>query len=238
MKRKILVVLVVAIASIGLASAQTGKKKTDAPVVMKTFSDTISYIIGSDVGGNLKKSNIDINSDIFMVGLKKGLNNNDSVFTQEKRQEIMTKFQKDLQAKQAVVAGAEAEKNKAVCKSFLEENKKKPGVITLPSGLQYKVLVQGTGPKPAATDEVTVNYEGKFIDGKIFDSSYERKEPATFPLNGVIKGWTEGLQYMSTGSTYELYIPYDLGYGDKGTQGIPGCSVLIFKVELISIKGK
>ncbi len=238
MKRKILIVLVVAISTIGLASGQTGKKKTDAPIVLKTFTDTISYIIGSDVGGNLKKSNIDINSDIFVVGLKKGLNGTDSVFTVEKRQEIMTRFQKDLQAKQAVVASAEAEKNKGVGKIFLEENKKKPGVITLPSGLQYKAIIQGTGPKPVAADEVTVNYEGKFIDGKIFDSSYERKEPATFPLNGVIKGWTEGLQLMSTGSTYELYIPYDLAYGDKGNQGIPGYATLIFKVELISIKGK
>ena len=120
----------------------------------------------------------------------------------------------------------------------MKENKNREGIIELPSGLQYKIISPGTGAKPSADDEVTVNYEGRFLDGKIFDSSYERNEPASFPLNGVIKGWTEGLQLMNTGAVYELYIPSQLAYGDNGGGPIPGGATLVFKVELLSIKAK
>jgi len=238
MKRKILIVLILVISATQIASSQNNKKNTKGGVVLKTFTDTISYIIGSDVGGNLKKNNIEVNSDLFSIGLNDALKGADSLFSMEKRQEIMTKFQKDLQGKQQAKNDAESVKNKAAGKAFLEENKKKPGVVELPSGLQYKVITNGTGPKPKADDEVEVNYEGKFLDGKIFDSSYERKQSVSFPLSGVIKGWTEGLQLMNTGSTYEFYIPSDLGYGDKGFSEITGGNTLIFKVELISIKEK
>ncbi|MEI6851751.1 MAG: FKBP-type peptidyl-prolyl cis-trans isomerase [Bacteroidota bacterium] len=238
MKRKILIVLCIVFSTIQIASSQSHKKGKDTKVVLKTFNDSISYIIGSDVGGNLKKNNIEVNTDLFNIGLENGLKGGDSLISVEKRQQIMTKFQKELAAKQQEKNNAESTKNKLAGKTFLEENKKKPGVVELPSGLQYKVITNGTGPKPKADDEVEVNYEGKFLDGKIFDSSYDRKQSVSFPLTGVIKGWTEGLQLMNTGSTYEFYIPSDLAYGDKGFSEISGGSTLIFKVELISIKAK
>jgi len=215
------------------------KKGQPEKVELKTYTDTISYLIGSDIGKNLQKNLIEINHEIFIKGLKDGKTDADTLmFTEEQKQAIMGKLQQELQKQQQAKMVLEAEVNKAEGKKFLDENKSKNGVITLPSGLQYKVIKLGTGPTPAATDKVTVNYEGKLLNGKIFDSSYERKEPATFPLNGVIKGWTEGLQLMPTGSTYEFYIPSDLAYGDRGNQGIPPGSVLVFKVELISIEGK
>ena len=207
-------------------------------IELKNYSDTISYIIGSDIGKNLEKNMIIINLDVFIKGFSDGKVNKDTLFTEEQKQVIMNKLQQDLQKKQQAKMTIEAEISKGEGIKFLDENKKKEGVIALPSGLQYRIIKQGTGPKPSATDKVTVNYEGKLLSGKIFDSSYDRKEPVTFPLNGVIKGWTEGVQLMNTGSTYEFFIPSDLGYGDKGTTGIPPGSTLIFKVELISIEGK
>ena len=224
--------------------AQGGKKdkkkdQSKAPSIeLKTYSDTISYIIGSDIGKNLEKNMIVINLDVFIKGFSDGKVNNDTLFTEEQKQAIMNKLQQDLQKKQQAKMTIEAEISKGEGKKFLDENKKKDGVVALPSGLQYRIIKAGTGPKPTGTDKVTVNYEGKLLSGKIFDSSYDRKEPITFPLNGVIKGWTEGVQLMNTGSTYEFFIPSDLGYGDKGTTGIPPGSTLIFKVELISIEGK
>jgi FKBP-type peptidyl-prolyl cis-trans isomerase FklB len=238
MKRKILIVLCLVVFSMQMVSGQNSKKKSKDNVVLKTFNDSISYIIGSDVAGNLMKNAIDINEDVFFQAFDKKLKNNDSLFTQEQRQQIMTKFQKDLTSKQQEKSNADAQKNILIGKAFLEDNKKKDGVVQLPSGLQYKVIKNGDGPKPKEEDEVEVNYEGKFLDGKIFDSSYDRKQSVSFPLSGVIKGWTEGLQLMNTGSVYEFYIPYDLAYGDKGFSQIPGGSTLIFKVELISIKEK
>jgi len=238
MKSKILVVLCLVIFSIQIGSAQNQKKNSKDKIVLKTFNDSISYIIGSDVAGNLMKNAIEINEDVFFKGFDKKLKNNDSLFTQEQRQQIMTRFQKEMTAKQQVKSDAESQKNKATGKAFLDENKKKPGVVELPDGLQYKIIKNGDGPKPKPEDEVEVNYEGKFLDGKIFDSSYDRKQSVSFPLNGVIKGWTEGLQLMNVGSTYEFYIPSDLAYGDKGFSQIGGGATLIFKVELISIKAK
>jgi FKBP-type peptidyl-prolyl cis-trans isomerase len=148
----------------------------------------------------------------------------------------MSKFQQDLQTKQQAKMSQEAEVNKAAGKAFLDENKKKAGVQVTASGLQYEVVKEGTGKMPIAASKVTVNYEGKLINGKIFDSSYDRGQTASFPLNGVIKGWTEGLQLMKEGAIYNFYIPSDLGYGDRGNQAIPGGSTLIFKVELIKVE--
>jgi FKBP-type peptidyl-prolyl cis-trans isomerase len=238
MKRKILIALCIVLSTIQITSSQSHKKGKDSKVVLKTFNDSISYIIGSDVGGNLKKNSIEVNTDLFNQGLINGLKGGDSLISVEKRQLIMTKFQKEMTAKQQEKSNAESGKNKLAGKTFLDENKKKPGVVELPSGLQYKIITNGTGAKPKADDEVEVNYEGKFLDGKIFDSSYDRNQSVSFPLTGVIKGWTEGLQLMNTGSTYEFYIPSDLAYGDKGFSEISGGSTLIFKVELISIKAK
>lgn len=236
--RSILVIILAGFFTLCLFSCKTSRNQQVNNIQLKTMNDTVSYILGSDVAENLKKNDIGINSDVFVYSFEKSLNAKDTLFSLEARQKIMTKFQKELQVKQQTRTIGESQKNKLAGEAFLQENKKKDGVVELPSGLQYKVISLGTGAKPAADDEVTVNYEGKFLDGKIFDSSYERKEPVTFPLNGVIKGWTEGLQLMNSGSVYELYIPSDLGYGDNGYGQIPGGAALIFKVELISVKAK
>jgi len=145
-------------------------------------------------------------------------------------------FQKEMQQKQMEKMSAASKPNKEAGQKFLEENKKQPGVIETPSGLQYKVIKEGKGKTPTATDKVTVNYEGKLLNGKIFDSSFDRKKPETFGVTGVIKGWTEGLQLMKEGGSYELYVKSDLAYGDQGNQSIPGGSTLIFKVDLIKIE--
>lgn len=148
----------------------------------------------------------------------------------------MMQFQKDMQQKQMEKMTKASEPNKQAGLQYLEENKKQPGVTQTQSGLQYKVIKEGNGKTPTAKDQVTVNYEGKLLDGTVFDSSFERGKPATFPVTGVIPGWTEGLQLMKEGGSYELYIPSDLAYGDQGTQGIPGGSTLIFKVDLIKVE--
>lgn len=219
-----------------MVSCNTIQQNGAANCQLKTMLDTISYIIGSDVAGNLRKNNFEINPDVFNYAFNKNIKEDDTMFSKELSQEIMKKYQKELLVKQQAIDLSESKKNRLTGEAFLRENKKKVDVVELPSGLQYKILSAGTGVKPGPDDEVTVNYEGKLIDGKIFDSSYERNEPVTFPLNAVIKGWTEGLQLMGIGSVYELYIPPSLGYGDKTTGPIPGGSTLIFKVELISIK--
>lgn len=222
------------IAGNGGVFAQKKQKKTE----IKTYTDSVSYIIGADIGSNLKKNFIDINLEVFIAAFLDAQKGTDTLITPEQKQQVMTRLQQEIQAKQQAKQAQEAQAGKEAGNKFLIENKTKPGVVETPSGLQYKVLTMGAGPKPGPTDEVTVNYEGRLLDGKIFDSSYERNQTASFPLTGVIKGWTEGLQLMNTGSVYEFYIPSDLAYGDKGVGQIPGGSVLIFKVELISIKGK
>lgn len=238
MKRKTLIVLSLLAFSLQVASAQVHKKKSKDIIELKTFNDTISYLIGADVATNIAKSGLTLNNEIFYKGFDKSSKKQDSLFTEEQKQQIMGKFQQQMMAKQQQKQVEDSKKNKADGKQFLLTNKTKEGVVELPSGLQYKILKLGTGQKPVATDEVEVNYEGKLIDGTIFDSSFERGEPISFPLNGVIKGWTEGLQLMPVGTLFELYIPSELAYGDQGNQAIPGGSTLIFKVELLSIKQK
>jgi FKBP-type peptidyl-prolyl cis-trans isomerase len=174
----------------------------------------------------------------MFAGLKDGLNGVDTVFSAEATEQIMMAFQQEMMAKQQKKSSADAEGAKAAGKAFLENNKKQEGVIELPSGLQYKVLNEGAGENPKPEDVVEVHYTGKLIDGSVFDSSVERGESIKFPLNGVIAGWTEGVQLMKPGAKYMFYIPSSLAYGDKGAGPIPGGSVLIFEVELISIEKK
>ena len=199
---------------------------------LKDQKDKVSYSIGLNIGSNLGRQNVEINPEALTAGVKDAIAGKPQL-TQDQIKEVMTAFEKDMQQKQK----AAGEKSAAEGKTFLEENKKKEGVKTTASGLQYKVIKEGTGTQPKATDTVTVNYRGTLIDGKEFDSSYKRGQPATFPLNGVIKGWTEGLQLMKTGSKYQLFVPPDLAYGERtvGPDLAPN-STLIFEVELLDAK--
>jgi len=236
MKNICLSILSLAIATMLFVSCGNNKKAN-----LKTQNDSVAYVIGANIGENLKNNiandSLDLSSAALVQGFKDALEGLDSVtFTKEEKQNIMMQFQKNMQEKQSKKMAEAAAPNKQAGAQFLEQNKKQPGVIQTQSGLQYKVIKEGKGKMPKATDKVTVNYEGKMIDGKIFDSSFERKEPATFGVTGVIPGWTEALQLMKEGGSYELYIPSDLAYGDQGNQSIPGGSTLIFKVDLIKVE--
>ena len=199
---------------------------------LKDLKDKASYSIGVDIALNFKKQNMDLNPDALAAGAKDGLSGKPQISPNEVR-EIMTQWQKELGEKQKTMAT----KNQADGEKYLADNKKKDGVKTTGSGLQYKSLKEGTGPQPKGTDTVSVNYRGTLIDGTEFDSSYKRGEPATFPLNGVIKGWTEGLQLMKKGSKYQFVIPSGLAYGDRAVgSDIGPNSTLIFEVELLDVK--
>jgi FKBP-type peptidyl-prolyl cis-trans isomerase FklB len=199
---------------------------------LKDQKDKVSYSIGLNIGSNLGRQNVEINPDALMAGVKDAIAGKPQL-TQDQIKEVMTAFEKDMQEKQKVAG----EKSAAEGTKFLEENKKKEGVKTTASGLQYKVIKEGTGSQPKATDTVTVNYRGTLIGGKEFDSSYKRGEPATFPLNGVIKGWTEGLQLMKKGAKYQLFVPPNLAYGERAVgPDLPPNSTLIFEVELLDAK--
>lgn len=197
------------------------------------LKEKISYIIGRDMATNLKKQGIDIESDPFVKGMKEVLEGKPSTLSQEEVQQAMMALQQEMAQKQNS-AGSE---NKQAGEAFLAENRNKEEVKTLPSGLQYQVLEEGSGKSPSATDTVTTHYHGTLIDGTVFDSSYTRNEPATFPVNGVIAGWTEALQMMKEGSKWRLFIPANLAYGAQGAgDAIGPNSTLIFDVELLSVK--
>ncbi len=207
-----------------------------ADAKLKEQKDKVSYSIGLDIGSTLKRQLIDVNAELLSNGIKDGLSGSKPLMTDEEVKETMAAFQKDMTAKQAAAKKETGEKNAAEGKKFLAENKGKAGVKTTASGLQYKVLKEGSGPMPKATDTVKVNYRGTTIDGTEFDSSYKRGQPASFPVNRVIKGWTEALQLMKPGSKYQLVIPADLAYGERGAgSDIGPNATLLFEVELIEI---
>ncbi len=210
--------------------------KTATPLVLKTQKEKFSYAVGMKMGENFKKQAVPVDPAILSRGIKDALAGGKTVLTDEEAQSAIQEVQKQMHDKQQAEAKAAGEANKKEGEAFLAANKSKDGVVTLPSGLQYKILKEGTGPKPTASDSVVCNYQGTFINGKEFDSSYKRGEPATFPVTGVIKGWTEALQLMPVGSKWQLFIPSDLAYGDAGRPGIEPASTLIFEVELISIQ--
>lgn len=204
---------------------------------LKDQKDKVSYSIGLDIGLTFKKQKMDLNPDALTAGLKDALSGNKPLLTDEQVKETMTAFSKDMTEKQSAASKEASEKNSATGTKFLAENKAKEGVKTTASGLQYKVIKEGNGPTPKETETVVVNYRGTLVDGTEFDSSYKRGEPATFPVNRVIKGWTEALQLMKAGSKYQLFIPASLAYGERGAgQEIGPNATLIFDVELLSIK--
>ena len=198
-----------------------------------TKEQKISYAIGANLGTQVAHDGIELNLDALMQGLRDAMAGQNK-FSDEQMQEAFMMLQQDMQAKQNSAVAVEKEKGRI----FLEENKKNPDVKVTPSGLQYKVITMGTGEKPTASNTVTVKYNGTLIDGTVFDSTEKQGgEPISFPLNGVIPGWTEGVQLMPTGSKFIFYIPSDLAYGDRGAGGqIPGGATLIFEIELISFK--
>ena len=199
----------------------------------------VSYIIGRDLARNFAQQGLELDVDTLTDALKEGLQGLPSRLTQEQMQAAMQQLQEQM-------GGADEDDNsqdpksmndnKAEGEAFLAENASKAGITTLPSGLQYEVITQGTGTKPSLKSSVTTHYHGTLINGTVFDSSYQRGQPATFPVNGVIAGWTEALQLMSEGSKYRLYIPSDLAYGKRGAgRDIPGDTALIFDVELLKV---
>lgn len=218
---------------VGLALPALAEQKVE----LKDSQDKVSYSIGLDIGMTLKRQNIDIKPDVLIAGLKDAVSGAKPQMTEAQIKETMSAFQKEMMAKQTAVMKEAAEKNKAEGDKFLAENKAKAGVKTTADGLQYKVLKEGSGAMPKASDTVVVNYRGTLIDGTEFDSSYKRNEPATFPVSGVIKGWTEGLQLMKVGSKYQFVIPSSLAYGEQGaSQEIGPNKTLVFEVELMDIK--
>src|SRR5947209_8214333 len=216
-------------AALSLALPVFGQEKSPQ---LKDQKDKVSYSIGLNIGFNLGRQNVQVNPDVLAAGIKDAIAGKPQL-NADQIKEIMATFEKDMEQKQK----AAGEKNASEGAKFLEENKKKEGVKATASGLQYKAIKEGTGPQPKETDTVTVNYRGTLINGTEFDSSYKRGQPATFPLNGVIKGWTEGLQLMKVGSKYQFFVPPNLAYGERSVgPDIAPNSTLIFEVELLDAK--
>jgi FKBP-type peptidyl-prolyl cis-trans isomerase len=213
--------------------------KSSTVLSLKTQKDKFSYALGMNLGKNLHQQAVAVDPNILARGLKDALTGGKTLLTDDEARAALTVAQAEVRAKQQEKMQQAGAENKKEGETFLAANKAKDGVVTLPSGLQYKILTAGTGPKPTASDTVVCNYRGTLINGTEFDSSYKRGQPATFPVGGVIKGWTEALQLMPVGSKWQLFIPADLAYGDRGAGADigPGAT-LIFEVELLSIQGK
>jgi len=204
---------------------------------LKSQKEKVSYSIGLDIGRNFQQQSLDIDVDLLAKGIKDVLSHTTPLLTDEEVREVMMAFQREMMEKANEKMKKVGEKNKKEGEAFLAANKKKEGVKTLPSGLQYRILKEGTGRTPKLTDTVTTHYRGTLIDGKEFDSSYSRGEPTTFVVNQVIKGWTEALQLMKVGSKWQLFVPAQLAYGERAmSEEIGPHSTLIFEVELLSIK--
>lgn len=217
------------IAVLSFVSVTFGEDKAQ----LKDLKDKVSYSVGLNVGANFKKQGQELNPDALLAGLKDALSGKTPALSENEMKETMQAWSKQMEDKQK----AAGDKNAAEGTKFLADNKKKDGIKTTASGLQYKVMKEGSGAQPKDTDTVTVNYRGTLINGTEFDSSYKRGQPATFPVNGVIKGWTEALQLMKTGSKYQLFIPADLAYGARAVgPDITPNSTLIFEVELLEVK--
>ena len=221
--------VVLGLAAMGLAGEEPA---------LKSLKEKVSYSIGLSIGKSMKQDGVDVDSDLLVRGIKDAVSGAKALLTDEQVQETMAAFQKEMKAKQAELKKTAGDKAKADGDAFLAENKKKEGVVTLPSGLQYKVIKSGNGKvKPKATDTVVTHYRGTLLDGTEFDSSIKRGEPAEFEVTGVIPGWTEAIQLMKVGDKWQLFIPSNLAYGEKGAgRAIGPNATLIFEVELLEIK--
>jgi FKBP-type peptidyl-prolyl cis-trans isomerase len=218
-----------------LALLATPGVSAEKKIELKTAKDKLSYSIGFDMGTSIKKNEVDVDVNVLTKAIKDALSGGKALMTEQEMRDSIGAFQKEMMAKQQEKMKMMAEKNKKEGEAFLAENSKKEGVKTLPSGLQYMVLAEGKGKQPKATDTVTVQYRGTKIDGTEFDSSYKRGQPATFALNQVVKGWTEGVQLMKEGGKIRLFVPSELAYGERGGGQIGPNAVLIFEIELITV---
>jgi FKBP-type peptidyl-prolyl cis-trans isomerase FklB len=225
------------VAAAAMSFAMTSTMAANDVTSLKTDQDKLSYSIGIDLGKNFKRQGIDVNSSVLAKGIQDGLSGGKQLLTDKQMKEVLTQFQKNLMEKRTAEFNKKAETNKTKGETFLQQNKGKKGVVALPSGLQYKVLTAGSGKKPSKDDTVTVEYTGRLIDGEVFDSTEKSGKPATFKLSQVIPGWTEALQLMPEGSTWEIYVPSNLAYGPRSVGGPIGPNeTLIFKIHLVSIK--
>lgn len=241
MKKYISILSAVVLVSILLSSCNTKQlhkyETTEIEEVVLTHEDTMAYIIGVKTGGNLNSELVTFEFDPFAKGVYDAMQGNDTLFMNEKQmEEFQLQFQQEMLQKQRELEKIKADTNRAQEKRFLAANGKVEGITTTQSGLQYKVITLGTGPKPSANDTVKVHYKGSLLDSTVFESSFE-SNPVEFPLYMVIPGWVEGVQLMPEGSTFEFYIPAELAYGEYGRPPvIPAASCLIFKIQLLEVK--
>ena len=232
MKRNTLVALLLVIATFIAAPLYAGEA-----TILKTPKEKSSYSAGVDMARSVQRAGVDLDQETFIKGIRDGLSGGKLELSEEEIKANLAGLQAELQQKRVASAQKAGAENKKAGEAFLAENKTKPGVVTLPSGLQYKIIKEGTGRKPTATDTVECNYRGTLLDGGEFDSSYKRGTPASFPVNGVILGWQEALKLMPVGSKWQLFVPSNLAYGERSPGGPIGPNAtLIFEVELLGIK--
>lgn len=236
MKKSIVLILLAALVAAPSAFAQ-GEAAGEQPAKPETTDDRAAYAIGLNMGSTMKAQGVDLDLDYLVQGLEDGLAGTDPVLSQEEIQTAMQEFQQTMMAKQQEMAQAEGEKNTAAGNAFREQNGAREGVETTDSGIQYEVLTAGDGPMPTASDRVRVHYKGTLVDGEQFDSSYDRGQPAVFPVGGVIQGWQEVIQLMPVGSKWKVVIPPELAYGERGSPPVIGPqSTLVFEIELLGIE--
>jgi len=236
-KKKIIIVMSIFVAISGLTACSGPQESKDKKIELESFNDKISYVLGMDMGSSLKQIGTEINLEAMYKGIEDTLNDSELMLGPEETETLKQEFSQKLQQDYEKRIKETGDKNLAEGNAFLEENKKKEGVVTTESGLQYKVMVEGEGALPSSTDKVKVHYRGTLINGKEFDSSYGRGEPVTFQLDSVIPGWVEGLQLMKVGSKYQLFIPSALSYGEREVgPDIGPNTTLIFEVELLGIE--
>ena len=220
-----------------IAISCTSSEKIVETPQLTDYMDTVSYSVGVDIGKSFRLQEMEINPNVMARGLSDAFSNKETAITDEEIQSTLINFRQEFQQKQRELAQQKAQEAAVAEEAYLAESASKDGVVSLPSGLQYKVITPGDGPSPLTTDKVKVHYKGSLADGTIFDSSYDRGQPTSFTVSGVIKGWTEALLLMQVGSKWELTIPSKLGYGARGSGGkIPPNSTLLFEVELLGIE--
>ncbi len=226
-----------ALLAVSLVSCDAVTKKKQAKPDLSEFNNQVSYMVGRDIGKSLKDLDTEFNLDVLMAAIDEVLKDQPSQLPDSVLSKVGSQFSQELQAKKTAKRQKEMDENKKAGEEFLAANKQVPGVQVTESGLQYQVVKEGTGATPTTSDKVKVHYHGTLINGTVFDSSVDRGEPVTFPVTGVIKGWTEALQLMKVGGKYKIFVPSDLAYGERGARPPVGPNTtLIFEIELLEIE--